>query len=94
MRHYFSVLLLHISPDFLKFFRNGSAGAMEQNPVTLEERKVGVAAPKMFAFDNVFTDMDPQEEVANSALSDIITSGKCIFHVFILRCVEKKYNNS
>jgi kinesin family protein 26 len=42
--------------------------------VTLEERKVGVAAPKMFAFDNVFTDEDAQEEVANSALSDIITS--------------------
>ena len=51
---------------------------MEQNQVTLEERKVGVAAPKMFAFDNVFTDMDSQEEVANSALSDIIASGKNI----------------
>ena len=42
--------------------------------VSLEERKVGVAAPKMFAFDNVFTDQDSQEEVANSALSDIIAS--------------------
>ena len=67
---------MHISSDVFQFLRNGSAGAMEQNPVTLEERKVGVAAPKMFAFDNVFTDMDPQEEVANSALSDIIASGK------------------
>ena len=47
---------------------------MEQNHVTLEERKVGVAAPKMFAFDNVFTDEDSQEDVAHSALSDIIAS--------------------
>ena len=46
-----------------------------QDPrVTLEERKVGVAAPKMFAFDNVFTEEDPQEDVANSALSDLIAS--------------------
>ena len=35
---------------------------------------LGVAAPKMFAFDNVFTEEDSQEEVANSALSDIIAS--------------------
>ena len=42
--------------------------------VSLEERKVGVAAPKMFAFDSVFTDQDLQEDVANSALSDIIAS--------------------
>ena len=41
---------------------------------SIEERKVGVAAPKMFAFDNVFTDEDPQEDVAGSALSDIIAS--------------------
>lgn len=41
---------------------------------SIEERKVGVAAPKMFAFDNVFTDEDPQEDVAASALSDIIAS--------------------
>ena len=50
------------------------SGMPEQSLVTLEERKVGVAAPKMFAFDNVFTDMDSQEDVANSALSDIIAS--------------------
>ena len=37
--------------------------------MSLEERKVGVAAPKMFAFDSVFTDQDLQEDVANSALS-------------------------
>lgn len=41
---------------------------------SLEERKVGVAAPKMFAFDNVFTDQDPQEDMANSALTDVIAS--------------------
>ena len=41
---------------------------------SIEERKVGVAAPKMFAFDNVFTDQDSQEDVASSALTDIIPS--------------------
>ena len=41
---------------------------------SIEERKVGVAAPKMFAFDNVFTDQDSQEDVASSALTDIIAS--------------------
>ena len=73
-----TVLFLGSQIQCLFHFRNGSSGAMEQNHVTLEERKVGVAAPKMFAFDNVFTDMDSQEEVANSALSDIIASGKNI----------------
>ena len=54
---------------------SGGVGANNQdNFVSLEERKVGVAAPKMFAFDNVFTDQDPQEDVAGSALSDIIAS--------------------
>ena len=57
--------------------------------MTLEERKVGVAAPKMFAFDNVFTDMDSQEEVANSALSDIIASGKNIIHLMSFLLTNK-----
>ena len=52
----------------------GGANNQADNFVSLEERKVGVAAPKMFAFDNVFTDQDPQEDVAGSALSDIIAS--------------------
>ena len=52
----------------------GSGVNNQDNFVSLEERKVGVAAPKMFAFDNVFTDQDPQEDVAGSALSDIIAS--------------------
>ena len=66
---------------------------MEQNHVTLEERKVGVAAPKMFAFDNVFTDMDSQEEVANSALSDIIASGKNIIHLIFFLLTKQFYEN-
>ena len=66
---------------------------MEQNHVTLEERKVGVAAPKMFAFDNVFTDMDSQEEVANSALSDIIASGKNIIYLIFFLLTKQFYEN-
>ena len=35
--------------------------------IDIEDRKVGVAAPKMFAFDNVFTSEDSQAEVRISA---------------------------
>ena len=38
---------------------------------------MGVAAPKMFAFDSVFTDQDLQEDVANSALSGKLHSALC-----------------
>ena len=34
--------------------------------IDIEDRKVGVAAPKMFAFDNVFTSEDSQAEVSIS----------------------------
>ncbi|XP_046664313.1 kinesin-like protein CG14535 isoform X2 [Homalodisca vitripennis] len=37
-----------------------------------EDRRVGVAAPKMFAFDSIFTHEDSQAEVCSSALTDII----------------------
>ena len=59
---FFKILILPNSKYFL--FSADPLGG-----VSLEERKVGVAAPKMFAFDSVFTDQDLQEDVANSALS-------------------------
>lgn len=37
-----------------------------------EDRRVGVAAPKMFAFDAVFSQDDSQTEVCSSALSELI----------------------
>ncbi|XP_069691784.1 kinesin-like protein CG14535 isoform X3 [Periplaneta americana] len=37
-----------------------------------EDRRVGVAAPKMFAFDAIFTQDDSQTEVCSSALTDVI----------------------
>ncbi|KAJ2942717.1 hypothetical protein O0L34_g2187 [Tuta absoluta] len=37
-----------------------------------EDRKVGVAAPKMFAFDAIFSQDDPQTEICASALTDVI----------------------
>ncbi|CAH0561099.1 unnamed protein product [Brassicogethes aeneus] len=42
------------------------------NGSTPEDRKVGVAAPKMFAFDAVFSQDDSQTEVCSSALTDVI----------------------
>ncbi|XP_054264553.1 kinesin-like protein KIF26B isoform X1 [Macrosteles quadrilineatus] len=41
-------------------------------PSAPEDRRVGVAAPKMFAFDSIFTHEDSQAEVCSSALTDII----------------------
>ncbi|KAJ0175396.1 hypothetical protein K1T71_008555 [Dendrolimus kikuchii] len=40
--------------------------------VAPEDRKVGVAAPKMFAFDAIFSQDDPQTEICASALTDVI----------------------
>ncbi|XP_050299307.1 kinesin-like protein CG14535 isoform X2 [Anthonomus grandis grandis] len=37
-----------------------------------EDRRVGVAAPKMFAFDAIFSQDDSQSEVCSSALTDVI----------------------
>ena len=42
--------------------------------IDIEERKVGVAAPKMFAFDGVFSNDDSQEDVCGAALSDVIAA--------------------
>ena len=42
--------------------------------VTAEERGVGVAAPKMYAFDGVFSSDDSQEEVCSASLCDVISS--------------------
>ncbi|CAG0882346.1 unnamed protein product [Cyprideis torosa] len=43
---------------------------------TPEDRKLGIAAPKMFAFDGLFASGDPnvQEDICSSALSDIIAA--------------------
>ncbi|CAH2107993.1 unnamed protein product [Euphydryas editha] len=37
-----------------------------------EDRKVGVTAPKMFAFDAIFSQDDSQTEICSSALTDVI----------------------
>ena len=38
------------------------------------KRRVDVSAPKMFAFDGLFTDEDGQNELSSSALTDILHS--------------------
>lgn len=58
--------------------------SVSRGEIAIEDRKVGVAAPKMFAFDGVYTSDDTQEEVSASALSDIIAavingSDGCLF---------------
>lgn len=40
--------------------------------VASQERGPKVAAPKIFAFDNLFTDEDAQTDVTSSALSEVI----------------------
>ena len=54
-------------------FRNSSNSTCTDD-ISLEDRKIGVAAPKMFAFDGVFTCDDPQAEVAAASLTDVVTS--------------------
>uniref|UniRef100_T1JB31 Kinesin motor domain-containing protein n=1 Tax=Strigamia maritima TaxID=126957 RepID=T1JB31_STRMM len=51
---------------------------------TPEDRRVGVAAPKMFAFDAIFSQDDSQAEVCSNSLTEVIQaviSGKdgCVF---------------
>ncbi|XP_063223022.1 kinesin-like protein KIF26B [Bacillus rossius redtenbacheri] len=41
-------------------------------PAASEDRRLGVAAPKMFAFDAVFTRDESQTEVCSGALTDVI----------------------
>ena len=38
------------------------------------KRRVDVSAPKMFAFDGLFTDEDGQNDLSSSALTDILDS--------------------
>ncbi|XP_046591946.1 uncharacterized protein LOC107217886 [Neodiprion lecontei] len=40
--------------------------------VSAEDRRPTVAAPKMFAFDAIFTEEDSQTEICSSALTDVI----------------------
>ena len=58
--------------------------SVSRGEIAMEDRKVGVAAPKMFAFDGVFTSEDNQEEVSAASLTDIIAavingSDGCLF---------------
>ena len=47
----------------------------QSRPAAAEDSETGrISAPKMFAFDGLFTDEDPQAEVAASALTDAIHS--------------------
>lgn len=39
---------------------------------TNQDRGPMVAAPKIFAFDNLFTSDDPQTDISSSALSEVI----------------------
>lgn len=43
-----------------------------QNTAATQERSPMVAAPKIFAFDNLFTHDDAQTDVCSSALSEVI----------------------
>lgn len=43
-----------------------------QNATSAQERGPKVASPKIFAFDNLFTDEDVQADVTASALSEVI----------------------
>lgn len=49
-------------------------GQNGNSEVAIEERKIGVAAPKMFAFDGMFTSDDTQEDLCGAALPDVIHS--------------------
>ena len=42
--------------------------------IAIEERKVGVAAPKMFAYDGIYSSNDTQEEVSTACLPEIISA--------------------
>ena len=42
--------------------------------IPIEDRKVGVAAPKMFAYDGIYSTADPQEQIAGAGLTDVISA--------------------
>lgn len=46
--------------------------ALAANTAATQERSPMVAAPKIFAFDNLFTHEDTQADVGASALSEVI----------------------
>lgn len=46
--------------------------ATAANTVATQERSPMVAAPKIFAFDNLFTHEDTQADVSSSALAEVI----------------------
>ena len=42
--------------------------------IPIEERKVGVAAPKMFAYDGIYSSDDSQEEISTACLTDVVSA--------------------
>ena len=59
-------------------------GCIGKTEIDIEDRQIGVAAPKMFAFDEVFSSEDSQEEVSSAALSEVLAavlggSDGCLF---------------
>ena len=42
--------------------------------IPIEDRKVGVAAPKMFAYDGIYSTDDKQQEISAACLTDVISA--------------------
>ncbi|XP_014259539.1 kinesin-like protein CG14535 isoform X1 [Cimex lectularius] len=63
--------LLHVDSRKrqVTLFDPATCGAASLAP---EERRLGVAAPKMFAFDAIFTEQDPKGELCATGLTDVI----------------------
>ena len=59
-----------LEPDSREKAEPGVDGEEEESA----KRRVDVSAPKMFAFDGLFTDEDGQNELSASALTDILHS--------------------
>ena len=49
-------------------------GCIGKTEIDIEDRQIGVAAPKMFAFDEVFSSEDSQEEVSSAGLSEVLAA--------------------
>ncbi|XP_042204838.1 kinesin-like protein KIF26B isoform X2 [Homarus americanus] len=48
--------------------------AVHPSSAHTEESRVGIAAPKMFAFDGIYTHEDSQTEICSAALTDVIVA--------------------
>ena len=49
-------------------------GCIGKTEIDIEDRQIGVAAPKMFAFDEVFSGEDSQEEVSSAGLGEVLAA--------------------